>query len=544
MRILSVIPARGGSKGIPRKNIKLMCGKPLIAYVIEALKKSDYDMDIVVSSDDSEILIVSSNYGAIPIMRPKELALDVVTVDPVVYHAVSSMEKQRGYRYDYVITIQPTSPLLKTATLDSAIDFTMKYEYETVISAINEPKLSWRIEEDHYMPNYEERVNRQYMDKHLVETGAFVISKRCVVTETSRFGERLSIYEVPENESIDIDNIEDWWLAEKIIKRKKIMIRVDGYKEIGLGHIYRGLQLIDSLTDSDVFFVLKSKSNIGIKKVKESFYPYFIIQDDAEMLRLIEEQHVDIVINDVLNTTVEYMQLLKQSNVRIINFEDLGEGAYLADAVINDLYEKQNEDPRFYWGSDYYLIRNEFLMASPKDFSDTVQEILVLFGGTDPQNLTGKCVSILKDIVENRDIHCTVILGIGYDKRESLETLIEDIADKFTLIQDVKLMTSYMKKADLAIASMGRTMLELAAMSVPTILLAEHEREVLHEFGGLENGFLNMGIGIELERETLHETLLWLIECKQIRRSMYEEMKKKDLRNGFIRVKRIIFDED
>ena len=87
-------------------------------------------------------------------------------------------------------------------------------------------------------------------------------------------------------------------------------------------------------------------------------------------------------------------------------------------------------------------------------------------------------------------------------------------------------------------------MLELAAMSVPTILLAEHEREVLHEFGGLENGFLNMGIGIELERETLHETLLWLIECKQIRRSMYEEMKKKDLRNGFIRVKRIIFDED
>lgn len=540
MKILSVIPARGGSKGIPRKNVKLLCGKPLITYVIDTLKASNFDMDIVVSSDDEEILVVSSRAGAHPIMRPKELATDDVTLDPVIYHAVTEMEMQTGSKYDYIITVQPTSPLLRANTLDCAIQSMMEQDYDTLVSAVNNPKLSWRQEEGVFIPNYKKRVNRQYMDKNYVETGGFVISKRNVVTEHSRFGKKLSIHEVSPRESIDIDNIEDWWLVEKYLKRKKIMIRVDGYLKIGLGHIYRGLQLIESLTDSDVFFVLKSKSDTGIKKIEDSFYPYIVINEDAELPELIQKHQVDIVINDILNTTTEYMHMLKQCNVRIVNFEDLGEGAFLADAVINDLYEKQNDDPRFYWGSDYYLIRDEFLLADSREFSDTVREIIVLFGGTDPQDLTGRTVSVLKKVVADRDMHVTVILGMGYDKRQNLEMMLSGWGDKFSIVQDVRRMTDYMRRADLAISSMGRTMLELAAMSVPTILLAEHARESRHEFGGLENGFLNMGIGVELEEKTLYETILWLIECRQVRRAMHAEMRKKDLRHGFSRVEKII----
>lgn len=540
MRILSVIPARGGSKGIPRKNIKLLCGKPLISYVIRTLKESSFDMDIVVSSDDEEILVIASRYGADPIMRPEKLATDDVTLDPVIYHAVTQMEQKNGYQYDYVLTIQPTSPLLQTETLDSAVRSMIEKDYDTLISAVNAPRLSWRMEDGVYVPNYKKRVNRQYMDKNYVETGGFVISKRKVVTEHSRFGEKLSVYEVSPKEGIDIDNIEDWWLVEKHLKRKKIMIRVDGYLKIGLGHIYRGLQLIESLTDSDVFFVLHAKSDTGIKKIESSFYPYIVINDNAELPELIKKYQVDIVINDILNTTVAYMEMLRQCNVRIINFEDLGEGAFLADAVINDLYDKQNDDPKFYWGSDYYLIRDEFLLAESREFSDTVKEIIVLFGGTDPQDLTGRTVAVLRKVAADRDIHITIILGMGYDKRHNLEMILHGCEDKFSIVQDVRRMTDYMRKADLAISAMGRTMLELAAMSVPTILLAEHARESRHEFGGLENGFLNMGIGIELEEKTLYETIVWLIECTQVRRAMHAEMRKKDLRHGFSRVEKII----
>lgn len=545
MKILSVIPARGGSKGIPRKNVKLLYGKPLISYVINTLKNSSYDMDIAVSSEDKEILTISSKYGAIPIPRTKELSLDDVTLDPVIYHAVISLEKQYHLKYDYIITIQPTSPLLKSKTLDYAVNMILEKDYDTVISAVNAPKLSWRIENGEYIPNYEKRVNRQYMEKHYIETGAFVISKRGIVTEKSRFGEKISIYDVPKDESIDIDHIEDWWVVEKLLGRKKIMIRVDGYREIGMGHVYRGLQLIDLLTDSEVFFVLKSKSGIGIQKIKDSFYPYIVIENDNEIPDMIKEYQVDIVINDILDTTVEYMRMVKNCGVRVINFEDLGEGAYIADAVVNDLYEKENEEPNFFWGSDYYLIRNEFLMERAKEFSDEVKEIIVLFGGTDPSNLTERVVSVLKDVLTVKNtIHCTVILGLGYGRTNNLTEQLTGWEEKFTVVKDVKMMTDYMKKADLAVSAQGRTMLELASMGVPTVLIAEHERESRHKFGGLENGFLNMGVGTQLEFQTLYQTLMWLIECKQIRWSMHEEMLKRDLRNGFKRVKKIIFGEE
>lgn len=544
MKILTVIPARGGSKGIPRKNIKMMCGRPLISYVIETLKKSRYNMDIAVSSDDEEILHVAEKYGAITVLRPARISTDEVTLDPVIHHAVASIEKDLDTQYNYVITVQPTSPLLTTKTLDDAITIMIERQYDTIISVVNSPKLSWRQEDNSYLPNYKERVNRQYMDKNLVETGAFLISRREVVSELTRIGPNVSVYEVPAAESVDIDNIEDWWIVEKKLSRKTIMIRVDGYQEIGMGHIYRGLQLIEAMTESNVFFVLNKKSDLGIMKIQKLCYPFIIINQDDEIPQIIKEKNVDIVINDILNTNIEYMNMLRNNNVRIINFEDVGEGAYLADAVINDLYEKSNNDTKFYWGSKYYLIRNEFLLETPKEFSSEVREIVVAFGGTDPLDITQKVTNILRKVVEGKTIHCTIILGLGYKNRNRIEESLNGLESQFDIVQDVKTMSTYMKKADLAISSQGRTMLEFASMAVPTILIAEHTRESKHEFGSLQNGFLNMGIGDQIDDVTLYKTIQWLIECEQIRKAMHKTMLKTDLKHGFKRVKKIIFGED
>ena len=125
MKCLIVIPARGKSKGIPKKNLRIMNGYPLIYYSIQnALSlKEHYDVDVAVDTDDAEIAEVAGMYGAETIMRPKELSGDHVTLDPVIYHAVTEAEREKGIRYDFVMTMQPTSPTLKADSLRQAVKY-------------------------------------------------------------------------------------------------------------------------------------------------------------------------------------------------------------------------------------------------------------------------------------------------------------------------------------------------------------------------------------------------------------------------------------
>lgn len=156
MKILVVIPARGGSKGIPRKNVRLICGKPLIGYSITNALDSIFNLDVVVSTDDDEIERVALSYGAKVIRRSEELATDNITLDPVIYNALCKVEEKEKKAYDLVITMQPTSPLLKTVTLDNAIRYTIENNFDTVISGINRPHLSWTEVEGKIIPLYKE----------------------------------------------------------------------------------------------------------------------------------------------------------------------------------------------------------------------------------------------------------------------------------------------------------------------------------------------------------------------------------------------------
>lgn len=547
--ILAIIPARGGSKGIPRKNVLLLSGQPLISYAIQNAKSSGFQLDVAVSTDDQEITNVSNQFGAEVIRRSKKLASDEVTLDPVIFDAVQQMENKTGKTYDYVITLQPTSPLLSAETLDSAIQKMLNDEtIDTLISAVNDPHLSWTTKEVNgvatVLPNYEARLNRQYLPKNFVETGAFVITKRHFVKPDTRFGNNISIYEVPANESTDIDTKQDWWVAEKQLSKKNILIRVEGYSEIGLGHVYRGLSLAYSLMDHNVTFVTSSKSDLAIKKLEDSFIKYEVIQKEHQLEDIITKYNIDIVINDILNTSISYMEYLSQFPVRVVNFEDVGPGSALADAVINDLYAPQNTDSKYYWGSKYYLLRDEFLISKPSEFNEEVNNVFVIFGGVDPSNLTQKVLAAFEQINTNVDIEFTVVVGPGYAEFEKIQDIAENSALNISVFKDVSNMAEMMKRSDIAISSQGRTMLELASMNVPTILMAQNERELTHEFGYLSNGFINLGLGEAIDSSSIALTLEWLMNTPQIRRQMHNQMQKKDLRNGFKRVKSIILGDE
>lgn len=145
--------------------------------------------------------------------------------------------------------------------------------------------------------------------------------------------------------------------------------------------------------------------------------------DNKEIIDIIKDFKADIVINDILNTDVEYVKSLKSVGVRVVNFEDEGEGAQYADAVINALYEKDNPERNTFYGSDYYLIRDEFVInSSNRRFSNHVNNILILFGGTDPCNLTNKTVHALLKL---SNVHITVILGLGYNYYDEVVKLTE-----------------------------------------------------------------------------------------------------------------------
>ena len=327
MNILAIIPARAGSKGIPRKNVRFIGGKPLVSYAVLNAVKSKHITYIAVSTDDIEVKRIAKLYGVTVIDRPAELCEDNVTLDSVIYHAVEEMKNVAKTDFDLVITMQPTSPLLTVDVLDSAIEQHISSGVDTTISGVNEPHLAWGEKDGINYPLYEKRVNRQYLPKHMSETGAFVITKGEYVKPNSRFGKSVAIFETPVEQSVDIDTWQDWVLTEAQMKRKNILFRIEGYNEIGTGHVYRALLMAYNLTEHNVLFCLNRKSDVGIEKIKNSFFRYVVIDDDFEIRNVIEDNNIDIVVNDILDTTEEYMELVKSTGVRVVNFEDLGKGS-------------------------------------------------------------------------------------------------------------------------------------------------------------------------------------------------------------------------
>lgn len=542
MRILALIPARGGSKGIPKKNLRLMNGKPLIAYAIENAKKSKYIKDVFVTTDSKEIEEVSKVYGAAVIKRDNELSSDLVTLDPVIYHAMLEAEKETGKFYDAVITLQPTSPLLNVDTLDSAIEYFISGNFETVISVVNKPHLAWGVKDSELVPLYSERKNRQELPPQYLETGAFVISKRKVVVPESRIGSKTSVYEISEVESIDIDDRNDWLLAENLLKRKKIIFRVEGYLKLGLGHIYNCLTLAFSMMEHDVLLVISKNSGEGIEKIKASNLLYRIIESDAEIDALINEFKPDIWVNDCLDTDEKYMRHLKSMIPRVISIEDLGSGIKEADAVINALYDDVQQT-NVYSGWEYVCLRDEFQIESPNIFNQEVRKVLIMFGGTDPANLNKTLYEIILKIIDKyKNIKFEFITGLGYKNKENGVVTREE--KNIFVYPDVPRVTKYMRKADLAITSQGRTIFELAAMRIPSIVLSQNEREQTHFFAQMENGFLNLGVGAKVDSVLIENTLEWLVSTAIVRKNMYEIMGKYDLRKGLKRVKNIILGED
>lgn len=226
--ILGIIPARGGSKGVPRKNIRPLGGKPLIGYAIEAASASRFLTETVISTDDDEIADVSRRLGgSVPFKRPPELATDSATGLSVVQHAVREMEDQRGYKVDVVVLLQPTTPFRTTADIDAGINLLLDTGADSVVSVADvgsyHPLRMKRIVGENILVSYidqgyEDLRPRQQLPPVYIRSGDLYISRRAVVIDQNRLvGADCRAYIIPPARHLNIDTEYDFWFAEYLI---------------------------------------------------------------------------------------------------------------------------------------------------------------------------------------------------------------------------------------------------------------------------------------------------------------------------------------
>jgi spore coat polysaccharide biosynthesis predicted glycosyltransferase SpsG len=309
-----------------------------------------------------------------------------------------------------------------------------------------------------------------------------------------------------------------------------------------MGHIYNCLTLAYNLTEHSVVFVCDKKYTIGIEKVKSSNFPYITVDSDEDFFNYLENHKPDIIVVDQLNTDSEYVKKLKCFTDRVVTIEDLGSGIYYADAVINALYEEKHHLKHVYSGKDYICLRDEFLIESPKPFSPIVNEVFVMFGGTDPSNLTKKVYDMALALSkESSHINFTFAAGMAYDYEEN--EIRESENSRILVFQDVKWLSRYMKKADIAFIAQGRSAYEIASLGIPAIVMSQNEREQKHTFAQMENGFLNLGLGALVSADTLLKTFTWLVQTPQVREEMRNLQLRHDLKSSIERVKKIVLGE-
>ena len=222
---LAIIPARGGSKRLPQKNILDLCGKPLIAWTIEASLKSKFITKTIVTSDDEEILRISKEFGAETIKRPKELASDTSTTFDTIKHVIQNIKN-----YDYIVLLQPTSPLRTSNHIDESINLLEVKNADAIISVCqmeHNPLWSNTLNKDQNMKNFlkDEVINKrsQDLETYYRLNGAIYICDTKKLLENNSFflNENIYAYLMDKNKSIDIDEDIDFITAEVLIRKGK-----------------------------------------------------------------------------------------------------------------------------------------------------------------------------------------------------------------------------------------------------------------------------------------------------------------------------------
>lgn len=524
MRILAVIPACEGSKSFPNKNMRIIHGKPMMYYVVNNALQSKYITDIIVTTNSNEIASLARQMNVMTRHRRDELCNEKTSLDRVIYDV---FEQLCLSDYDYVVTMQSISPTLRWESLDKAFEQLFADDLDTIISVKNVARFYWTLSGAQAVPMQKERMNRHMLPPYYVETGAFVISKSACIRPDSCIGEKVGLYELSGDEAIDVNDFGDLWQVEHAMIRYSTAIFVNGNYEMGLGHISRVVQLADELfTKPDIYF---DRNITDPKFFGSTSYSITPVDGMRGFVETVSKKDYDVVINDILSTDESYMRELRNAlpRAKLINFEDEGSGAEYANVVINALYESST-GTNAKNGSQYYILPKLFLVCPPINIAEKVQNVLITFGGADPQNYTDTLLEIVS-APKYKDIHFHVVLGSA--KKNVWKLMEYEKNPNISILYNIDNMPEIMSLCDMALTSRGRTCFELAALGIPTISIPQHDREARHLFVCEGNGYACLDVAPEKDdiRRSLDK---YLHSSRAFRQNIQNKLLSNDLRNG------------
>lgn len=530
----AVIPARGGSVGIPRKNLRRLGGKPLIGYAIDTALSVLPQERVIVITDDQEIASVSEHTGASVILETMRTPGDE-TLDAKILRNLPALRAAGALDDDLILTIQPTSPLLSADTLRRAIESFDDPATRSVLTVVPDQHLRWRPDIDGVVkPAYVERVNRQSLPMEYRETGGVIAARlKDIESQRTRIIAPTVVLPVSADEALDIDSYADLYAAAHLLSRLRGAIRVDASRTLGMGHVYRMLALVSELSRHELTIYLSADAALGQQFFSNHPHRVSLVADEADFLAQLEASRPDLVVLDRLDTEVAEITGIRRAapGAKIVSFEDRGPGATQVDLLVTEFIEAAHvPDERKLVGIDFSLLSPGFETEPPGPArSGEVAEILVLFGGTDPSGLAVRALNSLARIGFSGSV--TVARGLGATPLDS-DQVDANPPYRLTVLENVPHMPTLMSRADLAFTSAGRTVVELLARGTPAICLAQNEKELTHNHATDENGIVHLGLGTEVTDDELDAAASSMLDDHALRRTYAERAAQAGLRRS------------
>jgi CMP-N-acetylneuraminic acid synthetase/spore coat polysaccharide biosynthesis predicted glycosyltransferase SpsG len=508
--VLAIIPARAGSKGVRRKNVRHVGGVPLFAHAVRAALDSGVVDRLVISSDSDEIERWAQLHGQEFHRRPPMLADNAATIADVASHLADELDW-----CGTVAVLQPTSPLRSAVSLHKALARFAESGADSLMSVVRERHLFWYDDSDGVTdprPLFRERRNRQYARHNVLrETGAIQLIRADVLrARRLMVGDSHALFDLPDDEALDIDTWDDLEAARRRLERGTVVFRLRANRLVGSGHLYHCLQLAEELADQEIRFLLVDCDEFVGRILTERGYRHRPETDLAADLAALRGPGINVVVNDVLDTLETDLLVQRVAGFRVVSIEDLGAGPRLAEWVVNALYPA-GPDPLAHVdaGARWAPLRGEFCDLPPKAVRDRPERVLLTFGGTDPAGLSTR---FARALVGRVDAVVTVVLGPG----------IPDVAlpDGVVVRRSVASMAAEMSAADVVVTSAGRTVYEAAATGTPVVVVAQNAREATHAHLGFDSGVVFLGLGPLVDDEHVVSVVGRLLGDVSLRREL------------------------
>ncbi len=530
-KVCVAIPAIKKSAVIPDQLVKKLAGKTLIQRALDTAKGFAEPGDIHVITDSEEISLICERAGVRYFYNP---AYAISSLN--IVHELHDVLEKLGRTYERLVIYRASSPLVTAHDIADAYGCFVRERADCLVSLKSVRHRLWKAKGN----DVDDVLFGEDEKDVYIETKSLIMLRSAALArhgEKSAGGRGLKVLPYFLNDrAVEIGSHQDWWICEKLLLRKHIVFVVAGYPAIGMGHIFRALMLAQEVADHKITFVCTRESELAASSIAARDYRTRV-QSREDLTDEVLALRPDLVINDILNTSADYVRRLKEAGCRVVNFEDEGAGAGLADLTVNALYEEK-AGPHTLSGYRYFCLRDEFLQARRNEFRPKIRRVLVTFGGTDDSDFTRKTLDVIQPLCAAGGISLQLVAGPGYVHKKNLEAHLA--AANFPNVHftaATNVMSRLMENTDLAVCSAGRTVYELAHMRIPAVVLAHHEREAMHTFARPRNGFAYLGCMAEFNGPALAETFNRLLNAEN-RRELFERMARFDFARNKARVVR------